>query len=435
VAIVNVERNRTILEITIILFVFIVVNIASQVFQQPISYNQGQGWDGTHYFQVAEQISKGLKIREDAPFVYRIGTPFLVALFFKNNLLFGFKIVNIIANLLSTILLKFWLHLYLNNWRIRTFLVILFITHGLGSVRFTYFYPTLVDPWLIVILLIGLIGIERFRYRPCFSVVSLLGIVSFLGVMIRESALIIPIAFAFVTNPIPPFKNFFHSLSELRIFQIIKKQYQILFLPLLCAVLGILLVKLLASQNNDYSFMKAVIQWTYGKPTLTYLHSYFITYGLFIILPIYSWRTLNKFLWRNQFILIYLLGMIVLSRIGGADTERFLFWAMPVVYLLIGIAIQENKILLNSPWVLLFLVISLICSQRLFWIIPNYPNSFLTPIPFLTILSNKFQYLDLFSWYGKRVIQAISLFQYLFLSTILLLWLNHRAKVTKLTKD
>jgi ABC-type glycerol-3-phosphate transport system permease component len=73
-----------------------------------------------------------MKPSSEALFVYRLGTPFLVSVFFKNDLLFGFKPVNITANLLSTILLVFWLRFHLSDWRIRTLLVILRGRAGTG---------------------------------------------------------------------------------------------------------------------------------------------------------------------------------------------------------------------------------------------------------------------------------------------------------------
>ena len=104
---------------------------------------------------------------------------------------------------------------------------------------------------------------------------------------------------------------------------------------------------------------------------------------------------------------------------------------MPVVYLLIGISIQENTALLKSPWLILLLVGTTICAQRLFWTVPDYPNPFITPVPILSILSNKFQYLDLWSWFAARTIQEISLAEYLILSAILLIWLRLRSNRNK----
>ena len=191
------------LEIVIVLLVLLVTAIASQEYQLHITYNNGQSFDGVFYYRVAYQFSEGMKASSEAPFVYRVGTPFLVAVFFKDNLLVGFKVINIIANVLAVTIFVFWLRLFLNDWRIRTLLVVLFITQWHGPVRFTYYDPTYTDPWLFVFLLTGLIAIQKIKSRPSLLAVGLLGLVSFIGVIFREVVLIIPMALAFIMNPIP----------------------------------------------------------------------------------------------------------------------------------------------------------------------------------------------------------------------------------------
>lgn len=426
------KRNHIIgLEILIIVCVFTITNIASQIFQLHITYNRGRSFDGIFYYQVAEQISNGEKPSSEAPFVYRIGTPLMVAYFFKHDLMNGFKVINIIGNVLSVILFALWLGLFLKEWRIRTILVVLFITQWHSPIRFTYFDPVYTDPWLFVLLLIGLIAIQRIKTKSNIFIVILLGLLSFVGVVFREMVLILPITLAFTTNPIPSFYEILTSLANLRIFQVIKKPNYQFLIPLFMGVSSLYLVRSVATQTNDYSFTRTALDWLYDKPFSTYIHAYFITFGPLIILPIYSWRTVKKFLSENQYLVVFLLGFMVIGWIGGSDTERFLYWAMPVVYLLIGIAIRENKILLNSPLLILFLVSCTICSQRLFWTVPDFPNHFKTPLPILSILSSKFQYLDLWSYFGERGLEIGSLSQYLIVSILILLWIYRRALLLK----
>lgn len=63
---------------------FALINIACQVFQEPLSYVELvkiEVFDSTYYYEMAEQLSQGESPESDAPFVYRIGTPLLIALF------------------------------------------------------------------------------------------------------------------------------------------------------------------------------------------------------------------------------------------------------------------------------------------------------------------------------------------------------------------
>src|SRR5258706_10373148 len=204
------NRKGGLLEIAIILVVFLITNVASEIYQPHITLNRGQSFDGVFYFKVAYQMAQGSKIKTDGPFVYRIGTPFLVSVFFAHDLLFGFKAINIIANLVATLLLIFWLRLFLPDWRIRSLLVILFIVTWHGPVRFTIYDPTYTDPWLFVFLLIGMIVIEHVKRlvesnpapagrRPWSRLrVSLLvvcvGLISFVGAIFREVVLALPVA-------------------------------------------------------------------------------------------------------------------------------------------------------------------------------------------------------------------------------------------------
>ena len=62
---------------------------------------------------------------------------------------------------------------------------------------------------------------------------------------------------------------------------------------------------------------------------------------------------------------------MALSFIGGSDTERFAFWTLPVVYLLLARAIERHREILRSiPLVAAFATVQAV-SARLFWGIPD----------------------------------------------------------------
>ena len=87
---------KKIIEISLILIVFILVNIQSIFYQSQISYNNGQGWDGVEYYKTAQAFKDNIKPLAKAPFVYRIGTPYLAQLTSPSDINFGFKTVNIL---------------------------------------------------------------------------------------------------------------------------------------------------------------------------------------------------------------------------------------------------------------------------------------------------------------------------------------------------
>lgn len=424
-----IKRQEYRIELALTIFLFVVVNVLSQILQQPVSFNNGQGWDGVIYFKVANQLATHMLPNAEAPYVYRVGTPLLVAIFFGSDLLLGFKIVNIAGNLLTTVLFVFWLRLYLNDRKTRVLLVTLFLVMFHGPVRLVYYSPVYTDPWFFVVLLTGLIGIQKTQANATILRICFLGLIVFVGVIFREAALIIPIAFLFSANPLVLSREMSSALASFQIKRVVKGIPLTFFIPLGFGILGLVIVWLTATQNNSYSFNSTAFFWAYEKPLLTYLHAWFITFGPFIIFPIYYWRGAIRFLTRNQFMLIYLLGFSVLAWIGGSDTERILFWSMPVVYLLIGISIEDNSILEKFLPIELFILLAVqLISERVLWTIPDYPNEFSTPLPILAILSNNFQPLDLWSYHGSRSIEAVSFLEYLLLSILILWWLNYRSK-------
>jgi hypothetical protein len=423
--------SRNTLEVLILVIAFLLVNVTSQIFQKPISLNKGRGWDGIVYYSVAEQFLKGQQPRAGAPFGYRIGTPLLVSLFFKEDLLLGFKMVNLLANGMAVFLLLFWLRLNLFAWEVRVILVLLFITQWHGPVRFVYFYPVYVDPWTFVFLLAGLIGIHKAIRKPGWPTLGFLGLVSLVGVLFREAMMVVPIALLFATNPIRYKSELFSEWTNLQVSGLIKGPPAGFLIPVVFAVLGFWGVRQVVIQINDYSFLETALYWAYEKPLLAYLHAWFITFGPLIFLPIYNWRRSFSYLMDHQFLLVYLMGFGVLAWIGGSDTERILYWALPVVYLLSGKSMEDHRALLTSPGLMTVLVGSQLISQRVFWTLPDLPNPFPSSLPLLTVPGNQFPYMDLWSYHGERMVEFVSLLQYLFLGVLLSGWLNYRANIIK----
>jgi hypothetical protein len=402
------------------------VNLLSCHFQAAATYNGGQGWDGVHYYRTAEQFAGGETIRGDAPFCFRIGTPFLVSLLRKTDLILGFKTVNLAANVLTFVLFVIWTRLFISGWGIRCLLVVLFLTQWLGPFRNVYFAPVNTDPALYCIILLGLLCIHFARSRPLLAV-TCLSVVVFFGVAFREVAFLLAIAMLFAQNPII-FSGLSSEVTVSRFKDLVRMPPVFCWLPVLSGLAGFVWLHQMAHQVNDYSFLREALKWAYEKSWLSYLHSLFIAYGPVIVLVIFNWRRSLAFLVSHQALLVFMAGFCVLAYLGGSDTERFWFWTMPVTYVLIGKAIEENRLLLQSKALIVLLFATQAIAQRVFWTCPDYPNGFRTPLPILTVPGNRFQLLDLFSCHGKRSIEAVSLAEYAFLAVVIIWWLSCRAK-------
>ena len=96
------------------------------------------------------------------------------------------------------------------------------------------------------------------------------------------------------------------------------------------------------------------------------------------------------FLKRYQFNLYYLGVICVLAWVIGTDTNGSLFWAVPVWYVMIGIALQKLWPWLRRFWWVLVLILVLQgMEENVFRPIPDYaPEKISYRIPLLTVICN-----------------------------------------------
>ena len=129
-----------------------------------------------------------------------------------------------------------------------------------------------------------------------------------------------------------------------------------------------------------------------------------------LALTLARWRQTASFLARRQDLTVYPRRLRVLGQIGGTDTERLLYWAMPVVFVLAGRALESRRAaVFGSPVLLTALVaVQVITTRAFFWPIPDYPDLGLSPhgIPLLTPLGARVPFLDLFSFFADRGAEA-----------------------------
>jgi len=212
---------------------------------------------------------------------------------------------------------------------------------------------------------------------------------------------------------------------------------------LLAGMIAVISIRTVAHQTNHYRFAETAVAWMYDKPLLTYLHAWFIAFGPMIVLPLLNCNLITTFFRTHRFHLIFLVMISILGWIGGSDTERIIYYAMPIVYVQIAnVLLDTMEVLKHSPILITFIILIQCVSQRIFWYLPDYPPSPHGPIhslpaifgntvqfyhiPFLTILSSCGNYLDLFSFHSGLTIKALTLVQYIIVSVMLLVWMRIR---------
>ena len=422
------KRSAARFEILIVALVFVIVNLLGYFFQAQISSNGGKGFDGCRYYTMAEQISAdSFPLREYAPFVYRIGTPFLASLF-GADLILGFKLVNIGFNVLSVLLLLYWFRLFLRDWRVRTAMLVLFMTHWLSPVRFVHFSPVYADPAFFVFLTGGLIVLHKLAADQSRKNVAVLSLICFFGVLFRQETIFL--AFAALAIDKPGFRKIPGQSTFVRMPQLR------LGVPLLTAAAGIAVGLMLGERTNAYYFPVIAVLWAWNKPLLSYVLAWFTSFGVLLALLLYDLRRTWGFLTSNRPLAVCLFLVAAVGWIGGTDTERILYWAAPGVYLLFGKAIEDNWGLLKRNRLAIWcLVFGYVLTHRMFLTMPDpevtpqaWPQSLNVAAFVSALLSRVNCYHDQWSYFANWATRTLLLAGYMLFLLLFLVWMRARSK-------
>ena len=268
----------------------------------------------------------------------------------------------------------------------------------------------------MVILIGGLLVVEQYTSKPTRLRLWVIGAFSFVGVLFRETALMIPVIFC--VAGIPFCGAFFRSPRD-----VIKRFRWAITLPLICGSAALLLTHALADQVNTYSFIREAISYLYQKSIVSYAHGWFVVFGPMLVILLYGWRDARALLARESHLLVLLLIVSVLAWVGGTDTERMLFWSAPVVLLLIGKVIEGNRILFSNKLFWGVLIGLQVWVARWMWVIPAPEEADTHAWPWLTVIGNNANYYDLWSYLTYPPVGFASFSQYLVVVGGLFAWL------------
>src|SRR5256885_2000094 len=184
------RRSPLLRELVLAAALFLLADAAVAATQPLIDVADGKGWDGASYYTVAQQLASGERPTEEAPFVYRLGTPFLAATIAPNDLIAGFVALNAAANALTAMLFFLWLRPFIPDLRIRLALLAAFVLMWHGPIHFFHFYPVSAEHLTYAINLLGLFGAYALRERISVRLVGALAFLAVGGAAVRETALL-----------------------------------------------------------------------------------------------------------------------------------------------------------------------------------------------------------------------------------------------------
>jgi hypothetical protein len=330
------------------------------MFQPVTTTSDGLGFDGASYHAMAEQLTRDDPPRAVAPFVYRVGTPWLASTVTRItgwSLAESFRRVNLLSSLAATLLLMRWLRRHVSTGRGRWLVLGVFLCEPHSPLRFTYYYPVNTDPIATCLLLSGLNLIDWIRDHPTRLRIATLAALVVVGVAVREVVLIVAVALLFISLERAG------AAPRLR-----------LWLPLACGLLAMTAVRAwVVVQPSSYSFVDGVLYWIRWKTPAQLTLAPLLVFGPLAALPVVLWADTRRLLASRFDWCVYLGCFAVLAWIGGSDTERTLIFGSPIVWLLIASAL--NRVSAGS-WLAVAGVVQLL-SLRVFVPIAGPPPSLL----------------------------------------------------------
>lgn len=380
----------------------------SSLTQSSLLSEGGLGWDGAQYAQLTSQCWRE-PMRALEPFVYRIGAPCIAALIPAPP-----KAALLIVNVAASVLLLFMMAAWLRRWvtaAILPWLLTAFAFHWLTPLRYSWWYPTYVDPPAMCVMTAALLVSNR--AAPFILLCTA-------GALFRETMLLVPAAF--VAGRLLSLTSWCRRFSWRD--TIGDRRLQSSAAALVGSLAGSTVTHALVTPGSDYWMLDSALHWAYTKPMPSYPLAWFVAYGPMLALPLVHWQPVAKWFRDAPEYAVLLAGVAILGLVGGSDTERFLLWGTPVVLVMIGLAASEID-WRRSIGPLAVLTAGQILNGRWFLLTPLASVPAPHAWPLLTPLV-AYRFEDLLSQSPDRITSAVALIQYTALVITLFVWFRRR---------
>ncbi len=403
-------------DIILAFVVFLLVSAICERHHRQIAHEKYFQWDGQYYAKMTADFQSGARPVSEAPFVYRIGVPFIASLLGR-EIVQSWRFLGILANVATICLLYKLLVLHLKEQWTRLILLLFFIANFKSATLGVWYAPMETDYFDKLFLVLGLIVLHDIRRRGwTLARAIFLTVVTFVGVFCREIIGVLAVSALFAHNPLV----YDTEDSPIRL----SAPPVIAWLPLLGTAVSFALVHSMVVPQGDYEFLETAIAWMYSKPLPDYILAWFIAFSPALVLPVYDWRHTLKYLFANQYLAVYVVAFAALGYVGGCATFRLLYWAVPAVLILVGVSLEHMADLLKRNRLFVILCSALVLvSQRVFWITPGHCGGEDRPWVFMTPLcGNPSNPLDVLGMGSLRV-RILATASYVLVGTTLLVLL------------
>lgn len=316
--------------------------------------------DAAEYYRMARQMAAGAAPSAEVPYAYRLGVPWLVSRLSPADPMAGFFAINVASGVLTAALLSLWLRHGVERLAVRLGLVTCFAAAWHGPVRYVHYNNGYVDPLYLVCVILALAAIESLNHHESRMTLAVLTALSMAGTFVRETMILLPVSAMVAAGP---------AVRAGASWRAALRPWSRMW-PVVAAAAAIATTHLVVTAEPERSFVGAAAQWVRKGPS-AYVLAWFTAYGPVLAVLLFDWRNVGRDLGVRRHLAAYLGLCAVLALVGGSDTERFLFWAMPVVYLLIGRAVERRLPVMRGPLVAGALLVAQAVSARVFWAIPD----------------------------------------------------------------
>ena len=287
---------------------------------QPIvAVNNGKGWDGSFYYQMAVNIHAYVEL----PFRLRIGLPLLVHYIPVDNILYKFKLVNLVFSFLFSVITYVGISKYSKSTLAKIVAWFLICTTALSPIPMSTWYPVNSDviPNFILVLVLLFVLSEKKSFFFLFVLFAI-------GSVFRENFPAFASLFLIQTQIVlaPSFISF------------LKKNINInrLFLEnITSAVLGsftgLLLVYFTTGTSPLDGKTNTFLQILSAQSFIDVITAGINVYGTLFIFLISSYFNQQKLqsLIKNRGAFFVIIGLWTLISLGGgSNTERFFYWGL-----------------------------------------------------------------------------------------------------------
>ncbi|HQQ64293.1 MAG TPA: hypothetical protein PLF22_12075 [Pseudomonadales bacterium] len=407
--------SRNVWGILLVIAATLAVILVGKFSQSPISESGGFGWDGSVYHEMAVDLAEQKPlVGPIAPFIYRVGVPWLVAEFFPQNMLDGFFCINAVFACAASLFLFLLMDGVIVSGRIKALVILLFVTHWQNPARYIAHYPAYVDPAMIAFALAGLCVLRAIRNNSVSRLLLLVlfCVITVLGTLCRETFFIVAVAALFSGNHFSAGTPLFLS------FRSVLKNDAILCLPVLLSMATIAATHYAIPVSDPHNYYDTTLVWLYKKGLGQILYSAFMSFGLFIPWIIYFRRVSLRFFARNQEVACFLFGCCAIAYLGGSDTNRFFSWASPVLCLLCGAILDRIEKQGVAFWsVFSLFMVGQALANRLFLLVPDSTDKG-SPVMLLTPLANHFDYSLVLPEYASVPVASTIVLQWIVVSAI-----------------